>query len=93
MKKIFLPVLFLLSHATAQIASHPQVRRALEYLKEVEPQTIDEQAVICEIPAPPFKEQQRADYFKKRFSELGLKNVRIDAQGNVVGERPGESAS
>lgn len=82
--------LLLLTNAHAQIPSHPQVQQALEYLKAIEPETINEQVTICEIPAPPFKEQRRAEYFRKRFVELGLTNVRIDAEGNVIGERPGE---
>lgn len=77
----------------AQIPSSPPVRRALDYLKASEPETIEEQIRICEIPAPPFKEEARAAYFKKRFIELGLQNVRIDQEGNVIGERPGASAT
>ena len=67
----------------------PKVRQALDFLKAVEPETIAEQVKTAEIPSPPFKEQKRAEYYKARFSELGLKNVRIDAIGNVIGERPG----
>ncbi len=72
-----------------EIISSPKVRRALDYLKASEGETIDEQVKICQIPAPPFKEQERAAYFKQRFIELGLKNVRIDREGNAIGERPG----
>jgi acetylornithine deacetylase/succinyl-diaminopimelate desuccinylase-like protein len=72
-----------------EIISSPKVRRALDYLKASEGETIDEQVKICQIPAPPFKEQERAAYFKQRFVELGLKNVRIDREGNVIGERAG----
>jgi len=79
------------SQSTSQIFSTPQVRRALEYLKAIEPETIDDQIRACEIPAPPFQEQKRAEYFKQLFTELGLKNVRIDGIGNVIGERPGVS--
>jgi acetylornithine deacetylase/succinyl-diaminopimelate desuccinylase-like protein len=77
----------------AQVSSSPQVRRALDYLKASEPETIEEQVRICEVPAPPFKEQDRAAYFKRRFTELDLKNARIDQEGNVIGERPGASAN
>ena len=63
------------------------VRRALDYLKTSEPDTINEQIKVCEIPAPTFHESKRGEYFKQRFSELGLKNVRIDSIGNVIGER------
>jgi acetylornithine deacetylase/succinyl-diaminopimelate desuccinylase-like protein len=77
------------SQNVPQIFSAPRVRRALEYLKAVEPETINDQIRACEIPAPTFQEQKRAEHFKRRFTELGLKNVRIDAIGNVIGERPG----
>jgi len=79
------------SQITSQIFSTPGVRRALEYLKTIEPETINDQIRACEIPAPTFQEQKRAEHFKRRFTELGLKNVRIDAIGNVIGERPGAS--
>ncbi|HEY7181084.1 MAG TPA: M20/M25/M40 family metallo-hydrolase [Blastocatellia bacterium] len=77
--------------STSQIFSTPQVRRALEYLKATEPDAINDQIRACEIPAPPFQEQKRAEHFKRLFTELGLKNVRIDGIGNVIGERPGVS--
>lgn len=70
-----------------------KVLRALERLKETEAETIAEQIKIAEIPAPTFKEERRAEYIKGRFGEIGLKNVRIDKAGNVIGERPGTYAS
>ncbi|HEX2094322.1 MAG TPA: M20/M25/M40 family metallo-hydrolase [Longimicrobiaceae bacterium] len=70
-------------------ASHPRVREALAHAQRTEPQTVEEQVAICQIPAPPFKEQRRAEDFRRRLEALGLRNVRIDAEGNVIGERPG----
>jgi acetylornithine deacetylase/succinyl-diaminopimelate desuccinylase-like protein len=81
------------AQTTDNIFSSPKVRGALEYLKTTEPDTINDQIKACEIPAPPFQEGKRAEYFKQRFTDLGLKNVRIDGIGNVIGERPGASAS
>ncbi len=75
--------------AQNKIAVTPKIRHALDYLKATEPDTINDQIKACEIPAPTFQEQKRAEHFKQRFTELGLKNVRIDAIGNVIGERPG----
>jgi acetylornithine deacetylase/succinyl-diaminopimelate desuccinylase-like protein len=46
---------------------------------------------ICEIPAPPFKEEVRARYITDKFKELGLARVRSDEEGNVIAERPGLS--
>ncbi len=70
-------------------ADDPKVKAALATLKADNAWTLDQQASICEIAAPPFKEAARAAEFKKRLEGLGLKNVRIDSEGNVIGERPG----
>ncbi len=70
------------------LMKNTKVKNAFEFIKEIEPETVEEQIKIAEIPAPTFEEQQRGEYFKKRFTELGLKNVRVDAVGNVIGERP-----
>ena len=63
------------------VLSGPKAVRALDFIRSVEAETIAEQIKTCEIPAPPFKEQARAAYYKQRFTELGLKNVRIDREG------------
>ncbi len=65
------------------------VQVAIERARAIEPQTLDEQVSLCEIEAPPFKESKRADVYARLFREAGLKNVRIDKVGNVLGERPG----
>ncbi|HET6232122.1 MAG TPA: M20/M25/M40 family metallo-hydrolase [Longimicrobiaceae bacterium] len=71
-------------------ADNRAVRDALAYVQRNEPQTISDQIAVCEIPAPPFKEAVRAQEMRRRFAALGLRNVRIDAEGNVIGERPGD---
>ncbi|MCB1025519.1 MAG: M20/M25/M40 family metallo-hydrolase, partial [Acidobacteria bacterium] len=73
----------------AALMKNSSVRKAFEFIKEIEPETIEEQIKITEIPSPTFQEQKRGLYFRDRFEELGLKNVRIDAVGNVIGERMG----
>ena len=71
----------------------PKVKKALEYIRTIEPETIEEQIKTAEIPSPTFKEGERAKYYKQRFTELGLANVRIDKAGNVIGERQGKDPS
>lgn len=44
---------------------------------------------LTEIPAPPFKEAARAKAYAAMFTELGLTNVEIDPEGNVLGIRKG----
>src|SRR5579883_1350169 len=77
---------------TAALLNDPAVKAAMEYAKQHEPETINEQVRVCEIPAPPFKEEVRGQEFKRLFEKLGLKDVRIDKVGNVIGVRPGKSA-
>jgi tripeptide aminopeptidase len=79
---------FLLAAAPAPAESQ-RLSRALELLRTTNDWTLRQQISICEIPAPPFGEQARAQEFATRFRALGLGNVRIDAVGNVIGERPG----
>jgi tripeptide aminopeptidase len=68
---------------------HSGVRAALEAIRTDNAWTLEQQASICQIPAPPFKEAARAAEYKQRLEALGLQNVRIDAEGNVIAARPG----
>jgi acetylornithine deacetylase/succinyl-diaminopimelate desuccinylase-like protein len=79
--------------ATSQTApQNPQLAAALDTLRAGNAWTLAQQASICEIPAPPFKETARAREFQRRLQGLGLTNVRIDAEGNVIAERRGTAA-
>ena len=69
-----------------KLAQHPTVAAAFTALQSDNAWTLDQQASICQIPAPPFKEQARAAEYAKRFRDLGVQNVRIDKEGNVIGE-------
>ena len=73
----------------AELVSRPAVKTALAALKLAEPETIRDQIALCEIPAPPFGEAKRAERYRALLAEAGLKNVRIDAAGNVIGEHVG----
>jgi acetylornithine deacetylase/succinyl-diaminopimelate desuccinylase-like protein len=70
-------------------ANDPALKGALDRLKADNAWTLDQQQSICQIPAPPFKEAARAAEMKRRFEALGYKHVTIDAEGNVIAERPG----
>ncbi len=73
----------------AAINADPQVKRGLEYLKADDANTLADLKALVAIPAPPFKEKARAENFRARLAALGLKDVRIDAEGNAIGVRPG----
>ena len=50
---------------------------------------LTELKTMTEIPAPPFKERSRAEYFVSRLKALGLADAHIDAEGNAIGIRKG----
>ena len=65
------------------------VAKALAWVDAHAGQIVEEAIRICEIPAPTFEEEERAKYVRGRFEALGLKDVTLDAAGNVRGWRPG----
>jgi len=65
------------------------VQRALDFIEENHKQTVAEQIEITEIPAPPFKEQKRAENYLQRLKQLQLDDVTMDDEGNVYGIRKG----
>src|SRR4051794_31074612 len=76
----------------AELATHPAIRAAFDAVRRNEPAMIDLQVKVCEIPAPPFHEEDRGKELKRLFELSGLKDVRIDRAGNVIGVRPGKAA-
>ena len=86
-----LTALICLAQDPQKLLHDPAVKAALEAAKSNEPQTIERQIQVCEIAAPPFHETTRGLDLKQRFVDLGLKDVRIDKAGNVIGTRPGVS--
>src|SRR3954469_21390337 len=69
----------------------PRLRAALDVIKADNAWTLDQQRTICQIPAPPFKEQARGLESKPRFEPLCSK-PRIDSIGNVIAERRGDGS-
>lgn len=67
----------------------PAVKAAMAAVIRNEPRILNEQVELCEVPAPPFKEQERGQLLRRKFEALGLKNVRADSLGNILGERQG----
>lgn len=80
-----------LRKSAAQIMSHLTVARALRFFETNADAITEEQIRICSIPATPFGEQERAEYLRQKFSELGLSEVEIDEEGNCLGLLRGAS--
>ncbi len=72
------------------LARDPGVDRSLGWLTKNLDWVTDQQIRLTEIPAPEFSEAARGEALKKLFESAGLK-TRVDAIGNVIGERPGKS--
>jgi tripeptide aminopeptidase len=70
------------------LAQDKRVAKALAWLDKNTDWITDQQIAITEIPAPEFAEKERAAFVAKLFAANGL-DVRMDAIGNVIGEREG----
>src|SRR3954464_5667576 len=71
------------------ILANAKVVKTLEDIKADDDTAFAEQKRITEIPAPPYKEKVRAEYFLKRMQELGFREASIDSEGNVIALRKG----
>jgi acetylornithine deacetylase/succinyl-diaminopimelate desuccinylase-like protein len=70
-----------------------RVREAFHFFEERAAEITDEQVAICSIPAPPFGEAERAAYLCEKFRQYGLRDARLDTEGNCIGLRRGKSLS
>lgn len=76
-----------------ELLESARVREALRFFEARAAEITDAQVAICSIPAPPFREAERAAYLCEKFRELGLADARLDEEGNVVALRRGRSVS
>ncbi|HEY3287688.1 MAG TPA: M20/M25/M40 family metallo-hydrolase [Gemmatimonadaceae bacterium] len=85
---LFAPIALAAQQPTAD---SPALARALAQLKTDNAWTLQKQVALCEIPAPPFKEQARGLAFQKEMLALGYADAHVDQVGNVVAELAGVS--
>ena len=71
------------------IISDFRVQAALQSIVTNEPESIQEQIRLTEIPAPPFMETKRAEYFLGLLQQRGMQHAYIDTEGNVIVRRKG----
>ena len=70
---------------TQEIASRSSTHRAFRWLHLQEQRIRAWQREVVGIPAPPFGEAKRAEWFLCRFREFGLHEVHVDDEGNALG--------
>ncbi|MEJ7739430.1 MAG: M20/M25/M40 family metallo-hydrolase [Chitinophagaceae bacterium] len=73
------------------LSLQPAIRSAMKTIMDLEPETQQDLITLTEIPAPPFKEQNRAARFQQMIKAAGIDSVWIDKVGNVIGLRKGRS--
>ena len=62
---------------------------ALKFITNDHERWVAELIELTKIPAPPFKEEQRARAYLEKLSQVGLTDVAMDEEGNVMGIRKG----
>ncbi len=77
------------SQAISKILASPGVQKAMNFLKEDDPQTLKETVFLSEIPAPAFNEEKKAKAYMELLKKTGLTDVRMDKEGNVIAVRKG----
>jgi acetylornithine deacetylase/succinyl-diaminopimelate desuccinylase-like protein len=75
------------------LASQPVVHSAFAWFHDGEQRFREWQLEFTRIAAPPFGEAERARWLHRQFEKLGLRAVKTDEVGNVLGMRPGRSNS
>lgn len=72
------------------IVQDPRIEAAFASIEARKEQLIQEWMDVTAIPAPSGKEQDRARYLCGELQKIGLKDIRIDAAGNVSAVRKGD---
>jgi acetylornithine deacetylase/succinyl-diaminopimelate desuccinylase-like protein len=76
--------------AIARLLAHERIRAARRHLERTDELTLARQAALSAIPAPTGAEAARAARVAELFRDAGLRDVAVDAVGNVSGWTGGE---
>ncbi len=71
--------------AVRRIIDSPQFKAATAFLEKDHDRFVRELITLTEIPAPPFKEKQRAEAVLAMLRQHKLSDVEMDPEGNVMG--------
>ncbi len=80
------------SHAESiirEVMASEAYRTAVATLAAEHDRTVEDIVTLTQVPAPSFQETARARAFHAMAEAHGLKNLEIDAEGNITGLRPG----
>lgn len=76
-----------------RIVEGPGFKAAVRQMDADYERTVADIVTLTEIPAPPFKEERRARAYLDMLKAVGLSDVEMDAEGNVMGVRAGTATS
>lgn len=71
------------------VVADDRVKAALASIEAKEGEALQEHIRLTEIPAPPFKEEKRAQYYLEQMKARGLTDAYIDDEGNAMAIRKG----
>ncbi len=77
------------SNSLRALWDSPPLRDERASLVANDGETVESQIAVSEIAAPTGEEQERGAWIATRFRALGLREVRVDGAGNVLGSRSG----
>ncbi|TFW31357.1 M20/M25/M40 family metallo-hydrolase [Massilia horti] len=72
-----------------RLLASPAFKTAAATIDKEHERIVEDGIKLAEIPAPPFNEAARAKVYEKMFKDVGLADVKIDAEGNLLGIRKG----
>src|SRR4028119_1365371 len=75
------------------LSQQPVIKSAFQAIMDIEPETMKDLITLTEIPAPPYKEQKRAQRFMQMVKDAGIDSIWMDKAGNVIGLRRGQSGA
>ncbi len=83
------PALAFAATAAEKIVASAPYKAAVSALDADHDRIVSEIVTLVEIPAPPFKETERAKAYMAMLKDAGLTDVEMDEEGNVMGVRKG----
>jgi tripeptide aminopeptidase len=72
------------------LTEKPAVKKAMQQIIALEPETRSNHVLLTQIPAPPYKESVRAEKYAAMLKATGMDSVWIDNVGNVIAKRKGK---
>lgn len=73
----------------ARLLASPAFKTAAATIDKEHGRIVEDGIKLAEIPSPPLKEAARAQAYAQMLKDVGLTDVKIDEEGNVLGVRKG----